>query len=414
MIDKINRKVLAIGGVCLITLLFILQPAHAQEKITGPWLWMITPTESGKGGADSIDIDSLAIASRGAVSESDIAKNGANEGERLGNFKWTLGEIAPTGHNNINECLNQIGLVSNKDLNDYSSYALITLASNRPQHQVAMRVGSDDAIKVWLNGEVVHINAINRGATDYQDTFTVDLKKGDNLLLIKVSNGFADWSMFVGIDAEIRTVYKQPPRRVDINADGVVNIQDLVLVAANFGKTGRNLADVDGNGIVDIRDLVIVAGSLGTGAAAPSLDPRALTMFTTADVQQWLSQTQHLNSTDATLQRGAHFLEQLLEALIPKETALLHNYPNPFNPETWIPYQLAKPTDVTFTIYAANGNVIRRLVLGHQPADVYQSKSRAAYWDGRNNLGERVASGVYFYQLQTDEMSLIRKMVILK
>ena len=90
------------------------------------------------------------------------------------------------------------------------------------------------------------------------------------------------------------------------------------------------------------------------------------------------------------------------------------NYPNPFNPETWIPYQLAKPADVTLTIYAVNGRVIRRLVLGHQAAGVYQSRSRAAYWDGRNNLGESVASGVYFYQLQTDETSLLRKMVILK
>ena len=200
----------------------------------------------------------------------------------------------------------------------------------------------------------------------------------------------------------------------DINNDGVVNIQDLVLVASNFGKTGQNAADVNTDEIVDIRDLVKVAGAFGNTTAAPLLYPQLLETLTAEEVQRWLFQARHLNQTDATSQRGIRFLEQLLAALIPKETALLPNYPNPFNPETWIPYQLAKPADVTLTIYAVNGRVIRRLVLGHQAAGVYQSRSRAAYWDGRNNLGERVASGVYFYQLQTDETSLLRKMVILK
>ena len=68
---------------------------------------------------------------------------------------------------------------------------------------------------------------------------------------------------------------------------------------------------------------------------------------------------------------------------IPEEPALLANYPNPFNPETWIPYQLAEPTDVTVTIYDIQGRVVRHLDLGHQRAGVYQSKGRAAYWDGK-------------------------------
>ena len=99
---------------------------------------------------------------------------------------------------------------------------------------------------------------------------------------------------------------------------------------------------------------------------------------------------------------------------IPVETSLLPNYPNPFNPETWMPYHLAKPSDVTITIYDTRGSVIRRLELGHQPEGYYTSRSHAAYWDGRNNVGERVASGIYFYQLQADNMSLLRKMLILK
>ena len=98
----------------------------------------------------------------------------------------------------------------------------------------------------------------------------------------------------------------------------------------------------------------------------------------------------------------------------PQVTALLPNYPNPFNPETWIPYHLAKPADVTLTIYAINGQVVRRLDLGYQAAGFYRSRARAAYWDGRNSVGERVASGLYFYTLTAGEFAATRKMLIMK
>ena len=107
-------------------------------------------------------------------------------------------------------------------------------------------------------------------------------------------------------------------------------------------------------------------------------------------------------------------LEQLLASLRPEATALLANYPNPFNPETWIPYQLSEPAEVTVTIYAADGKLVRTLELGQLPAGVYQNRSRAAYWDGRNAQGEFVASGVYFYTLQAGDFSATRKMVIRK
>ena len=97
-----------------------------------------------------------------------------------------------------------------------------------------------------------------------------------------------------------------------------------------------------------------------------------------------------------------------------RENALLANFPNPFNPETWIPYQLAKPTEVTITIYAVDGQAVRTLTLGHQPAGIYQSRSRAAYWDGRNAFGEPVASGLYFYTLTAGDFTATRKMLIRK
>ena len=200
----------------------------------------------------------------------------------------------------------------------------------------------------------------------------------------------------------------------DINGDGVVNILDLVLVASNLGQTGQNAGDVNGDGVVNILDLVKVAGALGNAAAAPSLYPQALEMFTAADVQQWLTQAQHLKLTDATSQRGIRFLEQLLAALTPKETALLPNYPNPFNPETWIPYRLAEDAFVTLTIYDGSGRVVRTLDVGHRTAAFYESRSKAIYWDGRNEFGEGVASGVYFYHLSAGDYSATRKMLILK
>ncbi len=201
----------------------------------------------------------------------------------------------------------------------------------------------------------------------------------------------------------------------DVNNDGTVNIQDLVAVAAALGQIGKNDADVNGDGEVNIQDLVAVAAALGEGAAAPAVIRQQIPGYlTTADVQHWITQAQALNLADPTSLRGIHFLEHLLAALTPKETALLPNYPNPFNPETWIPYQLAKPAAVTLRIYAVDGTLVRALDLGHQPVGIYESKSRAAYWDGRNAVGEPVASGMYFYTLTAGDFTATRKMLILK
>ena len=121
------------------------------------------------------------------------------------------------------------------------------------------------------------------------------------------------------------------------------------MVSVNFGKTGQSTADVNGDGVVNIIDLVKVAGEMSAGAGAPAAHPQTLEILTAADVRLWLTQAQQVNFTDATSQRGILMLEQLLALFIPEETALLHNYPNPFNPETWIPYQLAKPAESHLT-----------------------------------------------------------------
>ena len=234
------RKLFTIGFACLIALFVMAQTADAQDKITGPWLWMIAPTAANEGGANSTDIDSLAEASGGDVTEDMVATNGASEGDAVGDLVWTLGEIADTGGNNVNDLVNEIGL-GEGDVNDHSSYALITLESDSDQSGVDMKVGSDDSVKVWLNGEVVHTNAVNRGAGDFQDTFQVDLTAGNNLLLVKVSERGGGWSMFAGVDADVNAVYKAPGA-----VDGKITGPWLWVIAptaANEG--GANSTDVD-------------------------------------------------------------------------------------------------------------------------------------------------------------------------
>ena len=200
----------------------------------------------------------------------------------------------------------------------------------------------------------------------------------------------------------------------DVNRDGMVNILDLVLIAANFTRTGQNDADVNGDGVVDILDLVQVAGVIGDGGAAPTAQFLTLSGFSKADIESWLRQARELDLADPATLGGIRFLEGLLAVLTPDETVLLQNYPNPFNPETWIPYQLAHGAKVEITIYDVQGALVRQLALGYRAAGYYADRDRAAYWNGRNDRGESVASGVYVYRLQAGDYAAARRMVIVK
>ena len=205
----------------------------------------------------------------------------------------------------------------------------------------------------------------------------------------------------------------------DVNRDGQVSILDMVLVARRFGETVpfNSEIDINSDGIINILDLILVSQHMGESITSAS--PSILTMddiegLDPAMIQSWLAQAVLENDGSIAFQQGITNLKKLLASLIPEETVLLANYPNPFNPETWIPYHLANPSEVAITVYDMRGSVVRRLELGHQREGYYTSRVRAAYWDGRNAVGERVASGVYFYQLQAGDVSLLRKMVILK
>ena len=219
-----------------------------------------------------------------------------------------------------------------------------------------------------------------------------------------------DFTEIVRFEVEDAPIYAHS----DINQDGTVNIQDLVLVANAIGHPGAAdnelNADINADGTVNILDLVQVANNIGEGSAAAP----AIHTPTAEQIQSWLTQVKQVEDSSPAFRRAIAVLETLLRAVRPETTVLLPNYPNPFNPETWIPYQLTNASDVQITIYDTKGIVVRTLALGHQAAGYYTGKSRAAYWDGRNGLGENVASGVYFYQMQADNISSLRKMVIRK
>ncbi len=203
----------------------------------------------------------------------------------------------------------------------------------------------------------------------------------------------------------------------DINSDGIVNIQDLILVANSFGvETAANpKVDVNKDGRVNIIDLLLVAAHLGESSdpAAPATATPLLPEHTVL-IDEWLTTARLADDGTDVLRQGIATLEYLIHQTIPTENALLPNYPNPFNPETWIPYDLAQDADVAIHIYNIKGESIRQLSLGFQTAGTYRTRARAAHWDGNNETGEQVASGLYFYTLQAGQFKTTRQMVIRK
>ena len=520
-------------------------------QIEGPWLWTIVPT-GGRTGSDAAasGIDFLAQTSGGEVTELKVAIVGANEGSPVGDSLWIADKIS-TADDNINTMANATGLGTG-NINHHVAYGSVTLNTPREQDTL-MFVGSNDAVKVWLNGQLVHNNPIDRKVSGYADIFPVTLKMGINILLVAVYEGGGTWSGFFGFEpgteytaanpgvsytfsktpihtgdtftldigandffdlagwqfdidfdpvileainvtegdflkasggttffqtgtinnasgritgftaartstggvsgtgtllqvtfrAKARgetaltlqnvefgdptgTLISAGPHEIritvggqlatgDVNRDGAVTILDLILIARQLGQRvpANSQVDLNGDGAVSILDLILAARSLGntTTPAAPLVGTESIDAATIA---AWIAQARLKDNGSLAFKQGIEMLEKLLTSLIPQETVLLRNYPNPFNPETWIPYQLAQGTDVTLTIYDTRGVLARQLDLGYQQAGYYADRTRAAYWNGRNNLGEAVGSGIYFYHLRAGDYSTTRKMLILK
>ena len=261
----------------------------------------------------------------------------------------------------------------------------------------------------WTDWRDETVRRANLDASNVEDVITSGMDRPSSIAINASPQPIA--SKDPDDETEDETVEAQD---ADANGDGSVDVQDIVYVALHYGQTSQGAADINGDGVVNIDDIIAVAAAVDNVAAAPAARaalPRDLTAET---VENWLTEAKLTGKNTSQYRRGILTLEQLLAALAPKETALLPNYPNPFNPETWIPYRLATGSDVQISIYDVNGALIRQLDLGHQRAGVYIEKTRAAYWDGRNENGEAVASGAYFYQLRTDDYNALRRMVIVK
>ena len=216
----------------------------------------------------------------------------------------------------------------------------------------------------------------------------------------------------------IARIYPIEIVRTDVNQDGGVDIFDLVLVGSNFTKTGVGIqGDVNEDGIVDLFDLVRVAKYLGKNvSAAPAASLPRSVMPDDKPIRRAIAALESFPDQSPIIRLITNLLRAYVTNVTPTvtETELFANYPNPFNPETWIPFQLSDGNQIVIRIYDQSGQLVRTLDLGYRRAGQYLTRSEAAFWNGRNETGERVTSGVYFYQLLADRFTTTRKMVILK
>ena len=328
---------------------------------------------------------------------------------------------------------------------DGSNIEDIVTTDLRTPNGIAVDIGDpenpSDGKVYWIDAGTDKIQRANLNGSNIEDIITTDLR---------TPNGIA-----LGIPQIVPT---RPPGPgpgpidpADVNRNGQVTVADLAIVALFYGTkvpAGVDLpADVNADGVVNISDLMVVAGAIDAagnagglpaddiqvaleaianieGAAeAPgriSTSQRALLSGVAyQNVAAAFKDVKHLAPDNARLGKWMPVFTELLPLLremrhTPDTTALLPNYPNPFNPETWIPYHLSKGAEVILTIHDVRGVLVRELTLGYQAAGIYESRARAAYWDGKNRVGEPVASGVYFYTLTAGEFTATRKLLIVK
>ena len=284
--------------------------------------------------------------------------------------------------------------------------------------------GCSDGVffKVLVNGETQFEH--------FADIFTwedanISLSEfaGEAVLLELVTdsgeNPDCDWAHWADLFISAKGVESNE----DINQDGTINILDLVLVGQNLGQkpASNPRADVNKDGQVNVLDLVLVAERLGEKvAAAPSQIDLAKSTTSSPEeifaVQRALRELEVLPEKSHNVEITIQFLYLWLENAnrSVSETKLLPNYPNPFNPETWIPYQLAEAADVRVKIYDVGGRLVRTIPVGFKPVGYYLTRERAAYWDGRNEIGESVSSGVYFLRFVAGDFTATQRVVIVK
>ena len=275
---------------------------------------------------------------------------------------------------------------------------------------------------VLVNGETRFEHITN--AFGWEDASISLTEQAEDYILLELitdpgENYNCDWAFW----ADLFITAEGVESNGDVNQDGTVNILDVILVAQSLGQKSPSnpKTDVNKDGQVNVLDLVLVAEQLGEKiAAAPSqIDIVKSNTSSSEEIiatQRALRELEVLPEKSYNVEIAIRFLHLWLENANRSvtETKLLPNYPNPFNPETWIPYQLAKAADVSVKIYDVGGRLVRTISVGFKPVGYYLTRERAAYWDGRNATGEPVSSGVYFLQFVAGDFSATQRIVILK
>ncbi|MDE0469892.1 MAG: T9SS type A sorting domain-containing protein [Candidatus Poribacteria bacterium] len=302
------------------------------------------------------------------------------------------------------------------------------------QHTLTAHTGSVESLAFSPDGSVLASGSADGSVLLWELTRTTP-----NLSFDVTGDGVVDIDDFYVVVAQFGL--RSAPATTDANGDGYIDIDDVpsgptsdafdelpssefrhaeARFNADFNNDGTisttvfvltTHADLNDDGIVNFEDIKLIVARLQVDGV---LTAPHLPHLTPDPVQQWLAEAAQIGVIDPNLLRGVAAQKPYLVDLTPIATTLLPNYPNPFNPETWIPYQLATSAAVTLTIHDIKGDIVHTLDLGEQRAGTYQNRNHAAYWDGRNTQGESVASGVYFYTLSAGDFTATRKMLIRK
>ena len=333
----------------------------------------------------------------------------------------------------------------NLDINVYTQdYSLVEVTEGD-------FMGQSDALTFFIEGtqeganiEDISVVRLNKGGASGDGTVLQLKIRGDN---IGAKHIYFDAEL-IDIDGDEalygyeRSYWLEVVASTDVNGDGVVDIDDLKYIIERMGKREVDSeADLNGDEYVNVKDFAIVAAALSDSPIASidtgqSLEPYLAPSVVLAKpdrtarakhdatvshetIRSWIDMMEIANDGGTYYIGGIQNLKNLLRLYdmrvrIPDKTALLNNYPNPFNPETWIPYQLSKASSVRIMISDVTGQIVRQFDLGFQTAGEYISKKQSVYWDGKNELGQAVSSGIYFFTLFAGDYSATQKMVILK
>ncbi len=204
----------------------------------------------------------------------------------------------------------------------------------------------------------------------------------------------------------------------DLNRDGTIDISDFIIIAQYYGQTVTEKvdADINNDGIVNIFDLLLLSKQFVqiNTPAAPRTNPARISEDDLTVLGKLYESIQKESNNSDT-----NFIKNLLTALMGQnliitKSELLQNYPNPFNPDTWIPFKLSESGEVSIRIYSLSGQLVRRIDLGYKAMGDYTSKDKAVYWDGTNEAGEKVSSGIYFYEIKSKDFVSVKKMIMSK